>query len=62
MSVVDESLNYEKMVHTHGTYQLSKVMPHGNYDFTLCDIITGLPPDSFLTMQIALTIEFIEEI
>jgi len=27
MSVVDESLNYEKMVHTYGTYQLSKVMP-----------------------------------
>ena len=27
MSVVDESLNYEKLVHTYGTYQLSKVMP-----------------------------------
>ena len=26
MSIVDESLNYEKMVHTYGTYQLSKVM------------------------------------
>jgi hypothetical protein len=33
----------------------------GNYDFTLCNI-AGSPPDEFTSMQIALTIEFVEEI
>lgn len=34
---------------------------NGNYDFNLCNI-TGNSPDFFTAMQIALIIEFIEEI
>jgi len=42
-------------------YKMNPSTIKGNYDFTVVDI-NGLLPDVFTSIQIALTIEFIEEI
>ena len=48
-------------IHLETKFKINPSGISGNYNFTLCDI-WGLPPDFFRSMQIALTIEFIEEI
>jgi len=42
-------------------YKMNPSTIKGNYDFTVVDL-SGAPPDALLNMQIALTIEFVEEI
>ena len=42
-------------------FKMNPSVISGNYDFTLCDIF-GSSVDNFGSMQIALTMEFVEEI
>jgi len=48
-------------IHLDTKFKINPSVIGGNYDFELCDL-WGLSPDFFNSMQIALTLEFIEEI
>ena len=48
-------------IHLDTKYKINPSVIGGDYQFTLCDV-WGEPPDNFRFMQLALTIEFVEEI